>query len=191
MTAPNCSYQCKIELFLTFSKKNYNATLKGYRTGTILIKYNNHLNTVHLNTVFIWIPDIVGVRYSNGKVTWLGGPFKYRTFWTINWLFSVRFSDHHLNTEPFDNRTQIYHLNTRLVQFSDGYSTLSRENCDSRGWWISALNTGRTIFELALSFLSLTFAHLGMFRPWPEYRTEIVKITIGKPDHPNTGLVFF
>ena len=67
-----------------------------------------------------WIPDSMGVRYSNGN-KWLGGPFKYRTFWTINRLFSVRFSDHHLNTWPFDNRTQMYHLNTRLVQYSDGY----------------------------------------------------------------------
>ena len=35
--------------------------------------------------------------------------------------FSVRISDHHSNTEPFDNRTQIYHLNTKLVRYSDGY----------------------------------------------------------------------
>ena len=27
--------------------------------------------------------------------------------------------DHYLNTGPFDNQTQIYHLNTRLVQYSD------------------------------------------------------------------------
>ena len=53
---------------------------------------------------------LLGVRYSNGKVTWLGGPF-----WTINRLFSVRFSDHNSNIGPFDNRTQIYHLYTRLV----------------------------------------------------------------------------
>ena len=79
-----------------------------------------------VTTVTIWIPntripDSMGVRYSNGKVTWLGGPFKYQTFWTINRLFSVRFSDHHLNTGPFDNWTLIYHLNTRLVSYSDGY----------------------------------------------------------------------
>ena len=63
----------------------------------------------------------MGVRYSNGKVMWLGGPFEYRTFCTINRLFSVQFSDHHLNTGPFDNQTQIYHSNIRLVQYSDGY----------------------------------------------------------------------
>ena len=78
-------------------------------------------DTGHLNTRFIWIQDSMGVWYSNGKVTWLGGPFKYRTFWTINTLFSVRFSDHLLNTRPFENRTQIYHSNTRLVWYSDGY----------------------------------------------------------------------
>ena len=31
--------------------------------------------------------------------------------------FTVRFSDHHLNTKPIDNGTQIYHPNTRLVQY--------------------------------------------------------------------------
>ena len=31
-------------------------------------------------------------------------------FWTINRLFSVRFSDHHLNTGPFENWTQLYQL---------------------------------------------------------------------------------
>ena len=61
----------------------------------------------------------MGVHYSNVKVMWLGRPFKYRTFWTINRLFSVRFFDHHSNTGPFNNRTQIYHLNTRQVWYSD------------------------------------------------------------------------
>ena len=76
--------------------------------------YSFHMNTRHLNTWFTWILDAIGVRYSNGKVMWLGGPFEYRTFWTINKLFSVRFLHLHLNTRPFDNRTQIYQLNTRL-----------------------------------------------------------------------------
>ena len=35
--------------------------------------------------------------------------------------FLVRFSDHHLDTGPFDNWTQIYHLNIGLVRYSDGY----------------------------------------------------------------------
>ena len=34
--------------------------------------------------------------------------------------FSVRFSDYHLKTRPV-NWTQFYHLNTRLVGYSDGY----------------------------------------------------------------------
>ena len=38
--------------------------------------------------------------------------------------FSVQFSDQHSNTGPFDNQTQIYHLNARLVQYSDGYFTV-------------------------------------------------------------------
>ena len=83
--------------------------------------YSNHLNTEHLNTRFIWIPDSMGVQYSNGKVIWLGRPFEYRTCWTVTRLFSVRFSDHHSNSGPFDNWTQIHHLNTRIVRYSDGY----------------------------------------------------------------------
>ena len=35
--------------------------------------------------------------------------------------FSVLFSDHHWITRLFDNRSQIYYLNTRQVQYSDGY----------------------------------------------------------------------
>ena len=38
-----------------------------------------------------------------------------------NQAFSVRFSYHHLNFGPFEKRTHINHLNTRLVQDSDGY----------------------------------------------------------------------
>ena len=41
-----------------------------------------------LNT---WIPDNMGVQYSNGKVMWLHGPFEYRIFWTINRLFQSDF----------------------------------------------------------------------------------------------------
>ena len=63
----------------------------------------------------------MGVRYSKSKVMWPGGLFKYQKFWTINILFSVQFSDCHSNTGPFDNRTQIYLLNTRLVWYSDAY----------------------------------------------------------------------
>ena len=45
--------------------------------------------------------------------------------------FSVRFSDHHFNTRPFDKRTQIYHLNNRLVGYSDvTYKTDESSKCD-------------------------------------------------------------
>ena len=64
------------------------------------------------------------VRYSNSKVIWLGEPFKYQTFWTISRLFSGWFSDHRYNTGPFDNRTQIYHLNSKLVRHSDCHCNL-------------------------------------------------------------------
>ena len=51
--------------------------------------YSKHQNTEHLNTGFIWIPDSMGVQYSNGQVTWLSGHFEYQTFWTKNWLFQT------------------------------------------------------------------------------------------------------
>ena len=51
--------------------------------------------------------------------------FSHLVFYLFGPLESVYctslFSDHHLNTGPFDNRTQINHSNTRLVQYSDGY----------------------------------------------------------------------
>ena len=53
-------------------------------------------------TVTIWIPDSIGVWYSNED---------------HKQAFPVRF---YQNTRPFDNRTQIYHFNTRLVLYSDG-----------------------------------------------------------------------
>ena len=76
----------------------------------LLVHYSDgHLKTEHLNTgsqmVLAMWPDI---------------PFKNRTF--LFW-----FSDHHLNNRPFDNQKQIYHSNTRLVRYSDGYCRFVRE----------------------------------------------------------------
>ena len=56
-------------------------------------------------------------------VMWPCRPFEYRIFLTTNRAFSVQYSDHHLNTRPFGNQTQIYHLKTKLVRYSDGYCT--------------------------------------------------------------------
>ena len=88
-------------------------TPKSWKVGLIcfLFKY----------TVTIWILDSMGVWYSNGKVTWLGRPFEYQTFCTINRLFQSGFQ----NTiwipdwQPDTN----YHLNTRLVWYSGRYCT--------------------------------------------------------------------
>ena len=74
----------------------------------------------HVTWRIIWIPYILDHKQAFFSPDF-GPPFEYRTFWTINRLFSVQFLDHHLNTEPFDNWTQIYHFDTRLVQYSDGY----------------------------------------------------------------------
>ena len=50
--------------------------------GSIL--FCNCLNTVHPNIGFLLLPDSMNVWCSNGHVMWLGGPFEYWTFWTIN-----------------------------------------------------------------------------------------------------------
>ena len=64
-----------------------------------LVQYSNHPNTGHLNTGFIWIPDIF-VRFSNGLVhryqndhIYRSMPFEYRT---------IRQPD---MFGPFENRT--------------------------------------------------------------------------------------
>ena len=55
--------------------------------------------------------------------------------WTINRLFSVQFSVHHLNTGPFDNRTQIHHLNLRQVRYTDCNCTRITKVSIYR-WWL-------------------------------------------------------
>ena len=56
-------------------------------------QYSNHLNTEHLNTRFIYIPDSMGVRYSNVLVDHSNtGHFGLQTG------FFSQFQDHHLNT---------------------------------------------------------------------------------------------
>ena len=72
-----------------------------------LHNYSNHLNTKHLNIGFIWIPDSMGVWYSNGSVTWLGRQFGYRTFGPEIGFFSPVFRP------PFKYRT-IRQPNTNL-----------------------------------------------------------------------------
>ena len=104
------------------SNKNYWLTLFIDRAGNTYFCLESTVTIWIPNT---WIRDSKGVQYSNEKITWIGRPFKYRTFWATNRPFSVRFSYHHLNTGPIDNQTQIYNLNTKLVRYSDGYFTLN------------------------------------------------------------------
>ena len=63
-------------------------------------------------------------------------------WWTI-WIpyilnhkqaFSVRFSEHHSNTGLFDYRTHIYHSNTRIVRYSDGYCITANKALSSKRW---------------------------------------------------------
>ena len=80
----------------------------------------------------------------------------YCTFQTkIKLFFSLVFRP------PSDNRTQIYHLNTRLVRYSDGYCIFStREKilsgCRSR-WNGPKPKIGGTGFNISLSQIGLDF----------------------------------
>ena len=64
---------------------------KLFRNIEIRTNYNTNTNTVTIWIPDTWIPNSMGVRYSSGKVMWLGRPVEYQTFWTINRLFSFRF----------------------------------------------------------------------------------------------------
>ena len=53
-------------------------------------------------------------------------------------LYINHLNTKHLNTGPFDNRTPIYHSNTRLVRFSDGYCIIIMSEislCDIFGFF--------------------------------------------------------
>ena len=100
------------------------------KLGICAKSYSDHLISEQLNTGFIWILGSMGVRYSNGKVRWLGGPFKYQTFWTINRLIwssfqtTILLPDHFTNL-PFEYQTSLvlrwllYHLNTPNIRTYD------------------------------------------------------------------------
>ena len=50
----------------------------------------------------------------------------------------VRYSDHHLNTRPFSDRTPLDHLNTRLVRYSDPHCIqivgIGKKKVNNLGW---------------------------------------------------------
>ena len=93
-----------------------------------LAKYSNHLNTEPLTTKFIWILDCMGVWYSNGKVMWLGGPFKYQIFWIMNRLFQSSFQTtiqipDHLTTKY---KSTIWILDLSSIQMVTALTFVSR-----------------------------------------------------------------
>ena len=106
-----------LECFEMDNSLNYPPAALAIGTCYNFVKYSNHLNTkhlIHLNTG------------QNGSLVFeCQSQVAWRTIQIPNILdhkqaFSVRFSDHHLNTRPFENPTHIYHLSTRLVRYSDG-----------------------------------------------------------------------
>ena len=74
-------------------RNNRKTKRRGTNCGTVSSKftrldiYISSTVTIWIPNTFILIPDSMDVPYSNGKVTWLGGPFGYQTFWTIKILF--------------------------------------------------------------------------------------------------------
>ena len=64
---------------------------------------------IFYSTVTPWIPESMGVMYSN-EDQWITDSLDHKQ------VFSVGFLDHLLNSGPFENQTQIYHLNIGLVR---------------------------------------------------------------------------
>ena len=93
---------------------------KLFRNIEIRTNYNTNTNTVTIRIPDTWIPNSMGVQYSNGShVTWQ--TFRILDISDHKQVFLFRLSNNHLSASPFYNQTQINHSNTRLVQYSDGY----------------------------------------------------------------------
>ena len=124
-------YDTKVQYIFTIHQCRFYLNNWLLNNGFFPAMYSNHLNTKHLNTGFIRIPDSMGVQYSNGKVTWFCRPFEYQTFWTINRLFPSGFQTTiwktvHLTTE---------HISTIRIQWN-----LNSEHLNNRHTWIKNLN---------------------------------------------------
>ena len=107
------------------------------------------------STVTIWIPNTWILDSSEYQTVWVSGIDMVQSrdladhsntgFWTLNRLFQSGFQTticipDHLHTRPFDNPTQIYHLYTRLVRYSDGYCIqIISVRFSSNGWMIQQL----------------------------------------------------
>ena len=146
-------------------------------------RYSNGLFTA---TVIIWILDSSEYWIHLNTILYGCSVFKWKshTTWrTIqiqdisdhNQAFSVRFSDHHLNTGPFDNPTHIYHLNTRLVRYWGGCCILIL-NCGklSLGKWSSIQMCGNVLqntsihlkIDCLVQFLNGKIQNFQPFKNW-------------------------
>ena len=82
--------------------------------------YSNHLNTETWNQN-IQLFGHFFVQLSNGLILWLGGPFKNRTFLTINRHFWSGFSDHNLKKQTIWQPDTFGPMDIQLVWHQDGY----------------------------------------------------------------------
>ena len=57
-------------------------------------------------------------------------PFSYQTFYHLSSELLVHYSRHGLNNGPFNERTVLEHLNTKLVFYSDPHCTGLVHNLD-------------------------------------------------------------
>ena len=132
----------------------FNVTSLDSNKGKSIIWQNMNKINILFDCLRIWLQVI----------SLLGVPFEYMTFWTINRLFSVHFSDHHLNTGPFDNRTspvfscllylQSLILNDPIVNNASTGLLFSRRACVKTGWACTVRAS-----KLALSISSLIFPY--------------------------------
>ena len=112
----SCYLLCTVQLtrtkMLAFQMANW---ITDYLNSRQLSSFH-HLNSLLVPFWITWLLNGIGVLYSNGIVTWLGCPFQYWTFWTINRLLQSSFQ----NIIWIPDHLTTYHLNTGQ-RHSDGY----------------------------------------------------------------------
>ena len=131
----------------------------------------------HLITGFIWILDSMGFWYSNGKVKWLGRPFKYQIIWqpdtnlpfeyqtslVFRWLLD---SSNIRMVSVFPNVTfgeeDRFDALTGSSVFAVEYSFPSKAAAAAAESWLSRTNTHRS-FE-SISWLPALSFHYKMKR---------------------------
>ena len=103
------------------------ASLTNYWLNYWHTSCNKGASSFTYNTLLIRIQKCYWFKYLTQLIKTMRGKVKWNIpkqgFFKSSFQATIQIPDHHSNTRPFDNQTQIYHLNTWLVRYSDGYCT--------------------------------------------------------------------